>query len=342
MRRGGAGVVRAAILWAAVQRSPGGDYDWQRYDELVARLAVSQVRLLPVLIGSPPFIAEEQGEPPTTRVGKRRFNTFVRAAVNRYGRGGRFWQTRHGRLIPYTPVTAWEVWNEPNIARFWTACAPDAREYVALLRGAEAAIRAADPRADVVLAGMPELGQSRGRMRMSDFLEDIYEVRGARGLFDVVAMHPYAPSVGGVDERIARIRAVMRRHGDASKPLWITEMGWSSAGPRSHVLVKDETRQARLLEQTFALLERRRARYRLETVVWFQWRDPVRRHQASSSGSWESGSGLFLAGGKPKPAWRAFTRSARGTASLEPIPPGILFEDFPSLEHEQPAAGGCD
>ena len=48
----------------------------------------------------------------------------------------------------------WEVWNEPNLDRYWSSPRPFAKPFVALNRAAYRAIKRADPGATVVLAAM--------------------------------------------------------------------------------------------------------------------------------------------------------------------------------------------
>src|SRR5207247_3568627 len=49
-------------------------------------------------------------------------------------------------------IEAWEVWNEPNISRFWPT-GPSPAAYTALLEAAYPAIKSADPGTDVVFGG---------------------------------------------------------------------------------------------------------------------------------------------------------------------------------------------
>jgi hypothetical protein len=139
-----------------------------------------------------------------------------------------------------------------------------------------------------------------------------------REAFDIVAVHPYAATAHGVDRKLARVRAVMRRNGDARKPLWITELGWSSAGS-PHYLVKDSAAQARLTRETVALLRRRRDDYRLGTVIWFRWQDPE-DPCPKPGGCWYDNAGLFTVGGEPKPAWTAFARGIGGDPGSGSLP----------------------
>ncbi len=325
LRAAGGEVIRTTFLWSKVQRTRLPFYDWSEYDALVARAAAAGVSILPVLIGSPQFVAPRGAAPPTTPLGKALFARYARAAVERYGPGGEFW--RENPFVPYEPIEAWEVWNEPNLASFWTEGDPDAQEYAALLKLIGGAIHEADPRAKVVFAGMPEPRGSRP-IPADEFLADVYEVPGIEAAFDVVAAHPYAGSVGGVDRRLARLRAVMRRNGDEEKPLWITELGWSSTGI-DHYLVKDLDSQARLTRDTIAMLRERAAEYKLGTVIFFRWQDPD-VGCSKVGGCWYDNAGLFTSDERPKPAWKAFARGAGGRPLSGPLP-ADFFDDVTLL-----------
>jgi len=283
------------------------------------------VSILPVLIGSPQFIAPRGAAPPTTPLGKSLFARYAAAAVERYGHGGEFW--KENPFVPYRPIEAWEVWNEPNVGSFWTEGDPDPQEYARLLKLIGTAIHKADPRAKVVFAGMPEPRGTRP-IPADEFLDDVYEVPGVEEAFDVVAAHPYAASVRGVDRRLGRLRAVMRRNGDDEKPLWITELGWSSTGI-DHYLVKNLETQARLTRATIAMLRERAAEYKLGTVIFFRWQDPD-AGCPKVGGCWYDNAGLFTSDERPKPAWEAFARGAGGRPLSGPLP-ADFFDDVTLL-----------
>ncbi|HEU4974515.1 MAG TPA: cellulase family glycosylhydrolase [Baekduia sp.] len=132
-------------------------------------------------------------------------------------------------------VLGYEVWNEPDENLFWHP-APDAAKYAALLKASYAAIKAADPSATV----------ATGPMTGNDYawLDQLY-AQGAGGSFDVVSVHTdTACSVNGPDffyredGRIARyaflgyrsVHDVMAAHGDGGKPIWMSELGWTTTG----------------------------------------------------------------------------------------------------------------
>jgi hypothetical protein len=127
------------------------------------------------------------------------------------------------------PSIAYEIWNEPNQDDFWdTASGPDALVYAQMLKQSYVRIKAAAPNA-IVLGGSIAFNDR-------EYLEQLYANPGVAGSFDVLALHPYSLAYSpeqGVDQvhsfalAIANASAVMAAHGDAGRPIWITEMGWS-------------------------------------------------------------------------------------------------------------------
>jgi hypothetical protein len=126
------------------------------------------------------------------------------------------------------PNMTWEIWNEPNDAHFWTT-GPNAAGYTAMLKAAYAAIKANDPDATV-------LG---GSIVFNDtpFLRGIY-ASGGGSSFDGLSIHPYAKSYAPASTAdpwfsfaasVPQFTKVMADNGQPAKPIWITEMGWSTA-----------------------------------------------------------------------------------------------------------------
>jgi len=304
MGRARVDVWRFNLDWSSVEPFLG-QRAWRRYDDLVEGLARNGITPLPVLYGSPSFAATERNDPPISASVAPVFARFVTDAVRRYGRGGAFWQL-HPEL-PYTPVLTWQVWNEPNFAAYWNG-KPNPRQYVAMVRSVRGAVRTADRRARIMLAGLPE---SRGGMPIARFLRGIYAVRGGRSLFDVVALNPYARDARGVTAAVRRVRAVMRAGGDPRKPIWLTELGWATGGPLSPFRTSASA-QARRLVQSYRAVLALRPRYHVDAVVWFAWRD--RPLAAGERDWWAPHAGLFSLSGKAKPAWRAFTDLTGGLA----------------------------
>jgi len=63
-----------------------------------------------------------------------------------------------------------------------------------------------------------------------DFIGAVYENGGAE-CFDIMNVHPYADPFapeGRLDLGLEALRGLMAKHGDGAKPLWITEIGWTT------------------------------------------------------------------------------------------------------------------
>ena len=306
LRKARVGTLRTNLTWSEVE-PVRGMRNWAPFDLLMRRAARARITVAPTLIGSPSFAARRPQYPPVRRKkGYSAWLRFVRDAVNRYGRGGRFWKQNRG--LPRRPVKAWMVWNEPNFPVYWFN-KPRPREYVRFLRKTRRRIKKADRRAKIVLAGLPE---TKNGMPMRRFLRRVYRVRWARKQFDVVAIHPYARNHRGVVGAVRRARRVMRRSRDRRTPIWVTEVGWATGGKVSRPTRKFKTSrrgQAKRLRKTFRRVTRLRRKLRVGMIVWFSLRD--RAPAPGEPNWWAIHTGLFTRDGDPKPAWRAFRRFTR-------------------------------
>jgi hypothetical protein len=302
------GTYRAIFDWSAVEPVPGAR-DWGSFDVVVARAASAGMDVLPVMIGSPPFAAPRPQYPPLRSAqGRTSFAAFLRDAAGRYGPSGSFWSANPG--LPYRPIRSWQIWNEPNLPAYWFG-RPKVRAYVQLLALARQALRGSDPRARIVLAGIPE-SRYPGALGMEQFYRQLYSVRGARSDFDVAAIHPYAGDERGLLDALRRVHVVMARHGDGRAPLWVTEMGWATGGNVTANTRRFKTSpagQAKRLSRAFHALLQARGRYHVGMVVWFSWRD--RPRAPGERDWWAIHTGLLDILGKPKPAWLAYQRLAR-------------------------------
>ena len=302
-RRLGVGIVRQTFDWHRIERRPGS-YRFAGYDRFVGDLARRRLRVLPILFNPPPFHSSKPAS------GARRgtypprdpatMGAFAAALVRRYGPDGSFWRARPG--LPRVPIRSWQVWNEPSIPVYWPS-GPDPAEYVRLLRATGRAIKAADPTAEVVSAG---LAQSRLGMPFGRFVSRMYHA-GAAGTFDTFALHAYARSEAGVVAAVDAVRGRIAANGDRAR-IWVTEIGWASGGPRSPFRV-GERRQARLIERMLKALGRRRTRLGVRGVVYFNWRDS--RPFAGGREFFGLHTGLLRRDGTAKPALYAYARAAR-------------------------------
>jgi len=292
--RGGVGTVRAVFDGPSLAVPDDGER-WARHDALMTAAARARVEVLPVLLGIPGGHA--QLKRPTTRVSRMVWSRFVTSVAKRYGRGGTFWAA-NPELDP-APLKAYQVWNEPNLRAYWRP-ATDAAGYLRLVKLTRARLRAVDSKATIVLAGLPE---SRAGTPMLAYVQAIYRQPGARSLFDAVALHPYADDAPAVMYALDSVRAYMNGHGDRHTPIWVTEVGWATGGPRSP-FTTTRAGQAARVGRTLRALIAARGRLRLERVTLFGLQD--RSYRANEEPWWGPRTGLFDVAGRPKPAWRTF------------------------------------
>ena len=130
------------------------------------------------------------------------------------------------------------IWNEPNLSLEWGGRDVDPEAYTELLRRSYVAARAANPDIRVLggaLAPTTETEGSAAGMNEFSFLARMYEA-GAAPYFDALAAHTYGftqppeaePDSAAINfRRIELLREIMRRYGDAEKPVIITESGWN-------------------------------------------------------------------------------------------------------------------
>jgi Bacterial Ig domain len=132
-------------------------------------------------------------------------------------------------------AAAYEVWNEEDEPLFWLGGGDPAR-YAALIKATYPALKAADPGAKVLFG--PLTGNNYA------FLHAAYD-NGAGGSFDGVAVHTDTACLQDPPDSFYRenglvarfsflgfrtVHDVMAAHGDGEKPVWMTELGWSTAG----------------------------------------------------------------------------------------------------------------
>jgi len=144
-------------------------------------------------------------------------------------------------------VEAYEIGNEPNVERFWGNGPPDPGQYVQVLQVAYERIKAVDPGAIVVSAGLAPVGRIQGTcngwngnncgaMDEREFARQMF-LLGAGDYFDVFGYHPYgfayAPetdphsvSNGFAFRGTEVMYDLLEQHGLGHKSIWATEFSW--------------------------------------------------------------------------------------------------------------------
>jgi len=304
---GGVRSIRVQLYWPAIEPSAGASYDWRSFDGVVSDAARAGVQVLPLLYESPAWASDRPASPPIhTSIGRAAWSRFASALAARYGTAGTFW-TLHPEL-PRLPITTWQLWNEVNL-RFWWGSRPSPRGYGRFVKLTSRALEGSDPHARVLLAGLiPYKTVGAGSVPGDKYLARFLKIKGIKRHFAAVAIHPYASRPRVLLKAIREQRRQLQML-DVAKPLWATELGWSTGGDgwSTSPLRATLTGQAERVQKTYRLLRRNADRFGLARAFYFSFED------STVTDSWLGQMGLFDAGGQPKPAWFAYARAAGGT-----------------------------
>ncbi len=178
------GLVRHVSPGPRPSRTPGS-IAWGQWDDLLPLAQAAGLQVIAVLDTSPDW-ARRDWEADNPYAPPAELDNFARYA-------GAF-AARYGRWI-----AAYQVWDQPNIAPHWGNGEINPAGYVAMLRAASAAIRAADPDA-LIIAGALAPNVEVGGRNLSDvqYLHEIYR----RGAGPISTSWAYAPMVSGRGRRI--------------------------------------------------------------------------------------------------------------------------------------------
>ncbi|MFD0925069.1 endo-1,4-beta-xylanase [Williamsia deligens] len=208
--------IRLAIPWSTVETAPG-QYNWTAIDNMVNAAAARGIGVLGVINTTPAWARGTYTNLYAPPDNPATLGTFASALASRYA----------GK------VSAYEVWNEPNSA-FAYQPSPDPAGYTALLKAAYTAIKAADPKAQVIGAVVGAT-QTWGSLTLNpvDFVQQMYAA-GAKGYFDALSFHPYQWSLpfsagnivpGSPLQQANAIYQLMQANGDGLKKIWSSEYG---------------------------------------------------------------------------------------------------------------------
>ncbi|MDO9354623.1 MAG: beta-galactosidase [Solirubrobacteraceae bacterium] len=305
--KAGIKLFRQPFLWQEIEPEEGS-FDFSRYDRLVLTAAKYGIEVMPIVFGTPPReaapkkpgakITDTTAIPPRS---DKRFAKFAAKLVRRYGHGGALWTENPDAKA--LPVTAWQVWNEPNLPAYWGG-QPDAAEYTALLKTTATAIRADDPKAEILTGGIPNsrIGQS-----LLSFVQGMMKA-GAAGSFDTLAVHPYAASASAVLTGAKEARDIAMKAGAGDIGVWITEIGWATGGPESSFTVTPDE-QASLVADLLTQAGAQAKALKLRGVVYYAWRDSPRYEGGEDF--WGLYTGLVTRENAVKPALSSFATAAK-------------------------------
>lgn len=224
--------VKQIFAWKDIEPKKG-EFNFERADELLGELETKGLKVVARLSDVPQWAHPSvQGVKRVDYVDAppddlRDWADFCGALAGRY----------KGRIAAY------QVWNEPNLAREWGGKPPDAAGYVALLKACSAAIRAADPQAIIISAGLAPTGTWNQQATPDDmFFQQMYDA-GFQNHMDVAGVNAPGynnpPEISpdeaeargqqrfGTFRRVEDLREIMVRNDDVGRQMAILEMGWT-------------------------------------------------------------------------------------------------------------------
>jgi hypothetical protein len=293
--------VRVFLGWNALEPSRGGYNvaEIENYAHFFARLPAG-TKIDADVWGSPAWANGGSANVATPPTDDADYAAFVNYLANAF----------HGR------VSAWEVWNEEDNTGWWSGTPA---QYVGLLKAAYPAVKSVDPNATVLVGGLTGNDGS--------YLQQLY-AGGAKGSFDAVGVHtdtacnitsPYVFEYNRGTRTINQyfflgfisIHAAMVAAGDGAKPIYMTELGWSStsaecetghwAGQKAAGV--SEQAQATYLRRAYHCLALPQYSY-VRAAMWFEL------FNEDTSTAPLDNYGLLDTDLSPKPAFSAFKQES--------------------------------
>ncbi len=243
---------KQTFAWSDLEPRPG-EWTWDYADRIVTAVEERGLQLVARLGKVPGWArAEDAGAdahdaPPADLA---RWANYCSAIAQRYR----------------DRISAYQIWNEPNLAREWGDRQPDAAAYVELLAACSRAIRQADAGAILISAGLSPTGTNDERATPDDIYFDHMYRNDFQQYIDVVGAHApgYAPPEIGPDDpeakarwftfrRIEDLRKIMLRYNDDARQMAIMEFGYTtdSRNPEYAWFGVTEQQQADYLQRAY-------------------------------------------------------------------------------------------
>lgn len=254
--------VKQIFAWEDIEPSPGA-YNLSRADEILGEIERRDLKLVVRLSDAPDWAHPSAvGEKDVDFIDAPPDPEFMDDWANYCGTVASRYTGR---------IAAYQIWNEPNLSREWGNRTPDPQGYVELLRVCSEAIRAADPEAIIISAGLSPTGTCCDIAHPDDvYLQELYDA-GFQQYIDVVGMHapgysaPHispdeAEAAGGqrffTFRRVEDLRKIMVKNGDAARQAAILELGWTTDteghNPDYAWFAVDEDTQAQYFVEAYA------------------------------------------------------------------------------------------
>lgn len=309
--------LREDLEWERVE--PANDeWDWGDYDELFAAAAERGMSILPIL-DSPPCWAVPSGTESskcwnTYPVSDAEYAEFTAEVADRYGPSGAFWSEHPGLDSTLAP-RYFEIWNEPYLPEFTNNNVNPSR-YADLYKAAVTAGRIASPATRYLIEAIDQV-QVTATGKWVNWAEALLAREPSLGGYiDGIAIHPYPENrdpfylpEGARDPSFWNTERVYKDWAarGVNRPIWITEIGYSSCNDGAIDCVPGSTQAAReeqkaeWLHDLFDVIDREELGY-VHSVYLYNFQSSGKEVPTDKS-QW---FGLLDGKGNALPAWDAF------------------------------------
>lgn len=229
--------VKQQVAWRDIEGAGKGIYDWEKMDRMMEQIDAHGLNIIARVDLQPEWAGGGYPEigPPDDY---QDYVNFLTTLATRY----------KGR------IDAYQIWNEPNLAREWGNRPPNPAEYTELLRRSYEAVKAIDPEAIIISAGLaPTTRYDNVAMPDTIFVQGMYDA-GAKPYFDALGVHGAGYKVSPLTDpavvandpvlnnndpsppdmkriyafrHVEDVRQVMVQNGDADKRVVVLEFGWT-------------------------------------------------------------------------------------------------------------------
>jgi hypothetical protein len=288
--------IREDFQWGDIEKEKG-KFSWAFTDSVVKIARENGISVYAIVAYWPSWTKEY------TKEGIDDYIAFLKELVSHYK----------------NEIHQWEIWNEPNIF-FWQG--PE-KMYAELLMKSYIAIKDMDSTAQV-------LGISTSGIDF-DFIQKMQDLQAP---FDILTIHPYRSKLVESEfiSELKRASDMVVLPGGKRRPVWITEMGWTTYTPHNNwvqegFLATPLRDQAELIVRTY-----------LSCIIsgidpkvfWYDL-----RNDGTDPHNFEDNIGIMYQDFSPKPAYIAYstmTRTLKGMNFIKTLemPEGVysgLFED---------------
>ena len=325
LARRGVRAVRQEFRWSDIEPQRGR-FDWSASDRILSATARHGIAVLPVLWTTPEWARKPSASaqfPPTETAPPADVDDFARFV-------GTFAQRYGGPLL-----LGYQIWDEPNLSAAWGDALLDPTYYLQMLRAARRAIRAVDPHARIVLAGLaPTVEQSNVNLAPQTFLLKLYQL-GGHEAFDIAAAKGYGFDFPPDDRRVDAgvlnfshvilMREMMEAHNDGHKAIWLTSFGWNALPPgwQGDPSIWGNTDEAQQADYTLRAVRRVAREWPWAGAMFVDGLQPrPRTDRPQADARW--GFALLDQQNRPRPVYEALTQAAREAAGA---PRAQLFAD---------------